>query len=184
MMQEAEVTLVLAHYLLENVLAENRTIRLAIDGAQVAVGGQVVFPVRDYLLERDWVLEGGRGEEWRGSWVKRVEGADWRLQIDSRPGVGDVVADLNNGQRLRVESKGGPLARSRNSTEYRRLREALGQCLTVPTLEPDDLLAVAVPNGERFSELALQWRERPLVKNLGLRILLVRPTGEVDGLGL
>ena len=43
------------------------------------------------------------------------------------------------------------------------------------------VLAVAVPRGERFITLAARWREAPLVKRSGIRLLTVSQTGEVVG---
>ena len=61
------------------------------------------------------------------------------------------------------------------------LREALGQLLTLETVPENAVLAVAVPHGERFIKLAARWREAPLVKRSGIRLLTVAQTGEVAG---
>ena len=54
--------------------------------------------------------------------------------------------------------------------------------MTMPKLSDGDLLSIAVPDSGRFKDLADRWREAPLIKKLGLRILLVNRDGKVDGL--
>lgn len=179
-MTEAEVSLLLAEYLVREGAAVG-TVEIALDGAQVEIKGRVVFPVREFLEARGWARE-SEGESWQGTWVKQVGEKQLRLRLHATAGQGDVVTVLQNGRRLRAEAKGGPLRRSKSSVEYPKLREALGQCLTLARVEADEDLAAAVPNGERFSELANRWRDAPLVKKLGLRILLVSPSGDVEGL--
>lgn len=181
-MTEAEVVLVLTDFLLTRDLVENRTITLAIDGAQVTVAGTEIFPVRDYLRGRDWVPLFDSG--WRGSWTRHRRGETESLTIHSKSGEGDLVAGLRNGRRLRVEAKGGPIARDRSSSEYRKLREALGQCLTTERIGDADLLAVAVPDSQRFRELAERWRRAPLVARTQIQIVLASPEGGIDGLFL
>ena len=104
-----------------------------------------------------------------------------RIRVHSRPGRGDVVARLRSGHTLRVECKKGPLAHTASSPEYPRMREALGQLLTIEEVGETDILAVAVPHSPKFDELAARWRVSPLVKRLGLRILTVDQKGNVFG---
>jgi len=93
------------------------------------------------------------------------------------------VAKLRSGRTLRVECKKGSLERTKSSAEYPLLREAIGQLLTIEQVNDDDMLAVAVPESPKFQELATRWREAPLIKKLGIKILTVGQDGSVDGLG-
>jgi len=89
---------------------------------------------------------------------------------------------MRNGQILRVECKKGPLTLVSGSPEYPLIRSALGHLLTLEQVNENDLIAIAVPNGARFPELAARWRNAPLVKRCGIRILLVGTDNQVNGL--
>jgi hypothetical protein len=171
-MSEAEVSLRLAFWLLEQGKAET-PIEVAIDGAQV-----LYFDLPDFLFSCGW-QKPGVSEPWQCEWVH--SGSSNRIRIHSNPGRGDVVARLRSGHTLRVECKKGPLTRTASSPEYPRMREALGQLLTVEEIGDRDILAVAIPHSPKFDELATRWRNAPLIKRLGLRILTVDQRGNVFG---
>ena len=177
-MPEAEVTLRLAIYLIENNLAKGN-VGASIDGAQVKTGDTVHFPILSFLNDKGWV-----GNENAPVWRTTFTHSDFdaAIIIHSTPGEGDVVAELVDGQRLRVESKKGTLARSKSSSEYPLIREAIGQLMTVDQTEQRDLFAVAVPDSEKFCELAARWRKGPLMVKAGLKILTVSRDGTVTGL--
>jgi hypothetical protein len=63
------------------------------------------------------------------------------------------------------------------------LREALGQLLTAEVGE-DDVLVAAVPKAATFSRLAGEWGDRPLMRRVGIRIVLVGRDGAVEELDL
>ena len=176
-MPEAEVALRLAFHLLSMPGAESK-VYVAIDGAQIRVHGDEVFPISAFLADMGWrqVKQIGQND-WRG-WYER---SGQRLWIHSRSGVGDVVAHVG-AQRVRAECKGGPLVKLSGSKEYPRLRGTLGQVITVEEVDANDVLAVAVPGTPRFRKLAEKWREAPLVKRAGIQILLVDRDGTVEGL--
>jgi len=178
-MAEAEVSLRLAFYLLD-LPGSDGVARVAIDGAQVKVGKRRVFPIVDFFRDTGWVQEeqiGSRG--WQGRYVKDGQ----TLIIHSRPGVGDVVVGVGK-KRIRAECKGGPLVKKPGSREYRKLREALGQAITVDQVHPNDVLMVAIPRTAAFSRLARRWRRAPLVAGAGIQIVLVGRDGMVEGLEL
>lgn len=116
---------------------------------------------------------------WQGKYTHR----QWQpqIQVHSYPGQGDVVATLCSSYTLRVESKKGPLLKSKSSLEYPLIREALGQLLTVEEVGDKDILAVAVPYSDKFAALARRWREAPLIQRFGIRILTVDRQNKVDG---
>ncbi|MGH7220979.1 MAG: hypothetical protein ACREI1_11710 [Nitrospiraceae bacterium] len=180
-MSEAEVSLRLALWLIKNELAEG-TVDVAIDGAQIKTGETVHFKLGEFLAACEWRRE-SPGAAWQGLYCSCSGGAG-RVRIHSNPGTGDVVAKLKSGHTLRVECKKGPLERSKSSAEYPLLREALGQLLTVERVNEGDILAVAVPHSPKFEELARRWREAPLIKKFGVRILTVGQDSGVDGLEL
>lgn len=179
-MTEAEVSLRVAFHLLRRRLVSS-DVEVAIDGAQVRTGNTVHFPIEAFLADSR-CMKAEPTEAWQGSY--HLLDAPFCLTVHSRPGQGDVVASLTSGQTLRVESKKGPLVRSRSSQEYPLLREAIGQLMTIDIAAPNDLLAVAVPDSPKFRELITRWRRAPLIQRLGIRLLTVHRDGSVDGLDL
>jgi hypothetical protein len=177
-MPEAEVSLRLAFWLLERGHADGR-VDVAIDGAQVRVGDTIHFNLSGFLEERSW-----RKLSASSAWQCEYELAAGcgTVRVHSNPGRGDVVARLRSGHTLRVECKKGPLTRSPSSQEYPLIREALGQLLTIQEIGENDILAVAVPHTAKFEELAVRWRNAPLIKRFDIRILTVDRNGNVFGL--
>jgi len=92
------------------------------------------------------------------------------------------VASLKNGRRLRVESKKGTLERSKSSSEYPLIREAIGQIMTVEDVSNTDLLGIAVPQSAKFEELCSRWSSAPLIRRVGLLLIRVGRNGTVTGL--
>ena len=178
-MPEAEVSLRLTFHLLSLPDAQG-TAEVAIDGAQIRVHGDEVFPISPFLVDMGWrqVEQIGKND-WQG-WYER---SGQRLRIHSRSGVGDVVAQVG-AKRVRAECKGGPLIKRPGSHEYPRLRGALGQVITVEQIDVDDILAVAVPRTPRFRRIADKWCSAPLIVRSGIRIVLVGRDGTVEGLRL
>ena len=178
-MPEAEVSLRLAFFILASEGSDGAA-SVAIDGAQVRVHGRQVFPIAVFLREAGWEQVSRQGKNgWQGEYRR-----DGRvLTVHASSGVGDVVAAVN-GRRFRVECKQGPLVPRTGSREFPLLREALGQALTVEVLEPGDVMAVAVPRTDRFSDLVARWRPRPLVVRSGIQFALVGRDGTVEGLNL
>ncbi len=178
-MPEAEVTLRLAISLIE----DGKTvapISAAIDGAQVQIGKTVHFPILEFLNSMGW--HGlTQDERWQCSYAK--DGYASTIDVHSSSGEGDLVADLVNGRRLRVESKKGPLVRSKSSQEYPLIREAIGQLMTIERAAASDILAVAVPSSPKFEDLASQWRDRPLMKSARIRIATIDRQNVIRGLG-
>lgn len=176
-MPEAEVALRLAFHLLGKPDSDG-TARVAIDGAMVRTGYNEHFPIEAFLEHEGWRRNVQEGKNrWQGSYEK--EGR--HLIIHARSGMGDVVARVGS-ERIRAECKGGPLVKKSGSREYPKLREALGQLLTVERVEGDDVMVAAIPCAEKFRRLALEWQPRPLVAQSAFRIVLVGRDGTVAGL--
>lgn len=175
-MSEAEVSLRLAEFLSDQAKSTG-PVQVGIDGAQVKIKEKEVFPLSRYMNDLGWSLTDER--EWRGRYTKSGFND---IVVHPIPGLGDVVAALTTGQTLRVESKKGPLIKSKSGQELRLVREALGQLLTVSEVSENDILAVSVPLSPKFRELALRWREAPLIKRCGIKIILIGRDGSVSGL--
>ena len=176
-MPEAEVSLRLAMSLCERNLAAGR-LSVAIDGAQVRTGKRVHFALAEFMTHKGWALETSAAE-WRGVYLAD---SGHEIEIHSRPGQGDVIAELKSGKTLRAEAKKGPLTRSKSSQEYPLMREALGQLMTLEEIAPDDILAIAIPSSEKFESLARDWRSRPLIQSSGINIATVSREGTIRGL--
>ena len=176
-MTEAEVALNLAFHLLA-LPKSAREIDVSLDGAQVSVGGAEVFPLVTFLAHHGWkqVTQSGKNP-WQGAYVRGEHG----LRINCRSGVGDVVCVVGS-HRVRAECKKGPLVATKGNPEYPRLREALGQVLTVEAVDEHDMLVVAVPHSAKFKQLAELWSVRPMMRRVGIRIALVARGGTVTGL--
>jgi hypothetical protein len=177
-MSEAEVSLSLALYLIRhNHVASD--VFVAIDGAQIKTGKVIHFQIEDYMTVNKCKIISNQNE-WRGTY--KVEDFDYNVIVHSNPGKGDVVAKLSSGSDLRVESKKGPLLAVNGSKEYPLMREAIGQLITVVEYNESDRLAVAVPNTPKFKELAVRWRNAPLIKKLNISFLLIDRNGIIEGI--
>ena len=176
-MSEAEVSLRLAIYLVMSGLVRS-DVEVALDGAQVKIGQKQHFDVMGFLRPLGWLPEQD-SSRWQCKYFN--PSAAHSIVIHSQSGRGDVTATLASGEPLVVEAKKGTITNCKSSSEYPLLREAIGQLLTLEAVPENAVLAVAVPHGERFVKLAARWREAPLVKRSGIRLLTVAQTGEVTG---
>lgn len=179
-MQEAEVSLLLALHLIRSGLAHGDVL-VALDGAQIRIGNQQHFDVPEFMSRYGWQCS-VPGDRWQGRYV--AAGLEHAIAIHSSPGMGDVTTELAGHRTLIVEAKKGSLSPSKSSAEYKLMREALGQLLTLDKVPANAVLAVAVPHGERIVKLATRWRRAPLIAKLGLKIITVGVDGSVDGLDL
>lgn len=177
-MPEAEVTLRLAMYLIYASFAKDDVV-CAIDGAQVKVGASSIFPIVEFLNAEGWIGV-KQDEKWQCKYNHKEYSQG--IVIHSSSGKGDLVSNLKNGYKLRVESKKGPIVSKKGSREYPLIREAIGQLMTVEYAEDNDILAVAVPESTKFLELADQWRNRPLMKLAGINIITVNRKNQIKGL--
>ncbi len=149
-MPEVEVSLRIAFFLIVRGLTSD-DVEVVIDGAQIKTAEKVHFQISNFLTSEGWQKIPSSN-----SWQGECQNPHFhqKVRIHSKPGKGDVVVTLNSGKRLRVESKKGPLVKTKGSQEYPLLRGALGQVLTVEEATEEDLFAVAVPESPRFQELA------------------------------
>lgn len=177
-MTEAEVSLELALYLIRNNLV-SKDVTIALDGAQIRTGDSVHFNIHNYLKHNECTML-QQTNEWRGKY--QVGDHKQRLIIHSSPGKGDVIATLKIGKTLRVESKKGPLVKSKSSQEYPLLREAIGQLMTIEEYNNNEILAIAVPYSVKFNELTSRWVNAPLIRKLGINFLLIKRSGGIVGI--
>jgi hypothetical protein len=179
-MPEAEVALRLAEFIL-SLPGSGAMTSVAIDGASIKVGDAVIFDIGRFMAGTEWeqIKEPQVG---RNAWTGAYRRGDKTIRVHSRPGEGDVVATVD-GRRIVAECKKGPLVRKPGSPEYPLLATTLGQALLFE-VSADDIVVAAVPDTPAFRRLAEVWRERPLVRRAGIRIVLVARDGAVAGLDL
>lgn len=179
-MPEAEVSLLLAMKLVRKRIAQ-ADVLVALDGAQVRLGDHHHFDVATFMTRHGW-RQVAQVERWQGRYV--ATGIEHAIEIHSNPGLGDVTTVLAEQRLLVVESKKGGLTPSKSSSEYKLMREALGQLLTLEQVPENVVLAIAVPHGDRFIKLAERWRKAPLIVRCGILIVTVACDGSVHGLDI
>ena len=83
-------------------------------------------------------------------------------------------------QALRNAGAGGGI-RPAARPQWRRRSARKNGWSDVDEVQVKDVLAVAVPHSPKFAELAVRWRQAPLVRRFGIRILTVDQSGGVTG---
>lgn len=173
-MQEAEVSLRVALYYIQNKLTD-RDVTVSIDGAHIKTGDKIHFDIWKFLSDNECTKIEGDSDRWQGRY--QVFGCSEQIIISSKPGMGDVNVWLLNGKKLYVESKKGK--ENKSGQEYPLMREAIGQLMTSSVLTDDMIPAVAVPYSEKSVELAGRWSEYPQMQQIGIRFLLVKDDGDI-----
>jgi hypothetical protein len=102
--------------------------------------------------------------------------------VHSRPGKGDVVAQVD-GRRIIAKCSKGPLDRRPGRAEHSLLTTALAEALLFDIVAGEIVVAVVLDTPV-FRKLAESWRIRPVVRRPGIRIALVARDGAVSGLAL
>jgi hypothetical protein len=179
-MPEAEVALRLAGIIL-SLPGSGAMASVAIDRAGTKVGNAVVFDICRFMAGTGWeqVREPRISQN---AWTGVYRRGDKTIRVHSRPGEGDVIATVNS-RRIVAECQNGPLVRTARGREHSLLTTALGQALLFDAAA-NDIVIVAVPDTLVLRRLADAWRERPLVRRAGIRIVLVGRDGSVSGLDL
>jgi hypothetical protein len=172
-MLEAEVALWLAEFILGQPRS-GATASVAIDGGSIRMGNVVVFDIGRFMARARWEPikppQVGRNV-WSGAYRRNGK----MIRMHSRPGEGDVIAQID-GRRIIAKCQKGPLARKVGILEVPLLTTALGQALLYD-VSANDIVVAAVPDTLVFRRLAEAWRERPLVRRAGVRIALVARDG-------
>jgi pyrimidine deaminase RibD-like protein len=102
------------------------------------------------------------------------------IEVHSRPGEGDVVAELINSKKLRVECKKGTIEQSKSSSEYSLLREAIGQLITTKEVNANDVFAACVPASKKNHNLSKTWKASPLIIKAGIHLLTIDRDGNCE----
>jgi hypothetical protein len=179
-MPEAEVALRLAQFIL-SLPGSGAMASVAIDRASIKVGDAVAFDIGRFMAGAGWE-QIKAPQVGRTTWTGAYRRGDKTIRAHSRPGEGDVVAQVN-GRRIIAKCKKGPLVHKAGRAEHSLLAMALGQALLFD-VSADDIVVAAVPDTAIFRRLAEAWRERPLVRRAGVRLALVHRDGAVSGLDL
>ena len=179
-MPAAEVALRLAEFIL-SLPGAGAMASVVIDGARVRAGNAIHFDLRRFMAGTGWEAV-KEPQVRRNAWTGSYRRGDKTIRVHSRRGMGDVIARFN-GRRIIAECQNGPLLHKASRPENPLLTTALGQALLFD-VSAADIVVAAVPDTPVFRRLAEAWRERPLVKRVGIRIALVARDGAVTGLDL
>jgi hypothetical protein len=177
-MLEAEVALRLADFILRQP-GSGAMASVAIDRASIRMGNAVVFDIGRFMASAGWESINPPQVD-RNVWSGAYRRNGKMIRMHSRPGEGDVIAQIN-GRRIIAKCQKVPLARKVGSPEVPLLTTALGQALLYD-VSANDTVVVAIPDTLVFRRLADAWRKRPLVNKLGFKIALVARHGAVAGL--
>jgi hypothetical protein len=124
--------------------------------------------------------------EWFGEY--RFGNNHLKIQGKER-GLADVIGLIKT-KRIFVQCKGGHCASlseeasnktSSNSKEYAALWSVLGQIVVTERVADNDIMAVAVPLSSAYKGLVEKFQNRPLIKQLGIKFLLVSRDGNIEG---
>ncbi len=173
-MKEAEVSIRVAIYYIRNGLTQEN-VKLSIDGAHIKTKETVHFDIFNFLKENGCRKIGKNDTRWQG--VYEVDSCEPKIEISSRPGIGDVNIILTDGYILHVESKRG--AYKKGNDEYPLMREAIGQLMTIQYDEKDIIPVVAVPYSQKSYELAKRWSGYKQIQDANIHFILVYENGEI-----
>lgn len=168
-MSEAEVSLRVAMYLIENSKVDG-DVAVAIDGAQVKTGDTVHFDI-DSFFKTVGIFNQNTNDKWQG--IYHYRNFESKIIIHSRPGEGDVFARLKSGKSIVIESKKGDLVRKPGGKEYPLIREAIGQLVTTEKVLHNSSIFVAIPKSAKNCELVDRWSNAPLVRKLELGFIMI-----------
>lgn len=174
-MQEAEVSILIALYYIRNGLT-TENVNVSIDGAHIKTGATTHFDIANFLSGNQCHKTDENIERWQGEYS--VDGCTARLIINSTPGEGDVVIQLTDGRTLFIESK--RIKKGRSNHEYPAMREAIGQLMTGCEFSEHTIPVVAVPYTPKSFELAERWSKLEQIKAVGIRFMLVYEDGIVE----
>jgi hypothetical protein len=153
---------------------------------------EVIIGIAQYLI-KEKMIDGcvqisldGMHKKVYPEWKEKINGAN--ILENTNSGYGDVFAtfsdtfaDLIGKNKLFIECKKGSYSISKNSQEYKLMREAIGQIATIQNYDSDTLYAIAVPKSKRTVKLADEWLRSEGVKKLGIKILLIDENDNVSG---
>jgi len=173
-MPEAEVTLRLAFWLLDQADADDAAI--AIDGAHVYIRAheqsgrrveeQVVFDIKPFLAAADCEPE-SLADAWRGTYRRRGK----TLTIRSVSGF-DVTVKIGRNTVV-AECKGGPLKPTKGKSVAAVFASAIGQVVTCSTDAQPNRLLIAVPDSPAFERGGKQILRSAVFQKIGIEIALV-----------
>ena len=127
-----------------------------------------------FMKENDYVKCDSDYARWQGIYQNSSYAP--RIIISSKPGVGDVVIDLNDGKKLFIESK---KFKSGSGGEYPAMREAIGQLMTGCPDDPNIVPVVAVSLSAKSAELAQTWSSNERIRKAGIHFMLVSNNGSI-----
>ena len=109
---------------------------------------------------------------WQGEYELR--GYESHIIIFSKPGIGDVNIDLQDGRKIYAECK-----KDKQGQEYSLMMEAIGQLMTGCDFGVKTVPVVAVPETKKARALADRWSKLSQIKKTGIKFALISDDGSV-----
>ena len=174
-MTEPEVSLRIAmHFIQSGETTEN--VSVSIDGAHIKTKEQseevIHFDINTFMCKNGY-SKCDDNKRWQGEYQNKNYSP--RIVVTSKPGIGDILVCLNDGNVLYIESK---KFKKQGGGEYPAIREAIGQLMT--GCPDDNIPVVAVPYNDKSAELAERWSHSEKISNAGIRFMLVHDDGAID----
>lgn len=123
-------------------------------------------------------------------WFGEYSLGEKHLKIQSKQrGIADVIGLIKD-RRILIQCKGGYCAflsgrasskTSSYSKDYTALWSVLGQIVGTERVADNDIMAVALPLSSAYIELVEKFQDRPFIKQLGIKFLLVSKDGNIEG---
>ena len=172
-MTEPEVSLAIAMYYIRNG-ETSKDVVVSIDGAHIKTKDAIHFDIVGFLKENGY-LKCDNTNKWQGEY----KNANYTpcIIVSSKPGIGDVLVELNSGELLYVESK---KFKSGSGGEYPAMREAIGQLMTGCPDGENTIPVVAVPYSEKSFLLSQKWSCNERIRNAGIHFILIYRDGDIE----
>ena len=116
-------------------------------------------------------------------WLGEYELDNKKLIIhNKRLGICDVFANVG-GKRVLIQCKGGFLNQTTTAKEYAAIWSVLGQVVATENVEDGDIRAIAVPASPAYRQVIAKIKDRPLIKQLGIKFILVSRNKDIEEIG-
>ena len=172
-MTEPEVSLRIAMKYIQSDEA-CKDITVSIDGAHVKTLNAMHFDIAAFMSKYGYLKCDNDPSRWQGPY-QRFD-SPIRINICSKPGIGDITITLRDGKTLYIESK---KFKTGSGGEYPAMREAIGQLITGCPDDENMIPVVAIPYSSKSFELSQKWSCNKRIRSAGIHFLLVHPDGEI-----
>lgn len=181
-MPEAEVSIRVAKHLLGKAVLQS-IVEVQIQKSQFTRKNDISFSIGTLMgeLKLNQISSQYNADSFR--WLGEYELNDKKLVIyNKRLGICDVFANIG-GKRVLIQCKGGFLSQTTTAKEYAAIWSVLGQVITTESVENGDVRAIAVPASLAYRQVIAKIKDRPLIKQLGIKFILVSRNKDIEEIG-